>query len=153
MHFLSKSLTIICAVIFCFSYAYAEQKQVFDGPDGSEYEVHYIGFASTFLDAEVAKQYNLVRSRALGIINISVIKVEADGSRKAVGAVVEIKMKNDLQQAQFLSSQQVVEGKAIYYLAQLQYKQGELLIFDVSIYPEGRTKAMQFRFSQNFYHD
>lgn len=142
-------MTFLC----CFSFAQAEQKEVFDGPDGSEYEVHYIGLASTFLDAEVAKQYNLVRSRALGIVNISVIKVEADGKRKAVGAVVEIKMKNDLQQAQFLSSQQVVEGKAIYYLAQLQYKQGELLTFDVSIYPEGRTKAMQFRFSQNFYHD
>jgi hypothetical protein len=67
--------------------------------------------------------------------------------------VVEIKMKNDLQQAQFLSSQQVVEGKAIYYLAQLQYKQGELLIFDTTIYPEGRTEPMQFRFSQNFYND
>jgi hypothetical protein len=153
MRYLSKSLIILFAVMFCFGPANAKQKEVFDGPDGSEYEVHYIGLASTFLDAEVVKKYNLVRSRALGIVNISVIKVDADGSRKAVGAVVEIKMKNDPQQAQFLSSQQVVEGKAIYYLAQLQYKQGELLTFDVSIYPEGRTKAMQFRFSQNFYHD
>jgi len=131
----------------------AEQKEVFDGPDGSEYEVHYIGFVSTFLDPEVAKQYQLVRSRALGIVNISVIKVDAEGKRKAVGAVVEIKMTNNLQQPQFLSSQQVVEGNAIYYLSQLQYKEGELLIFDVTIYPEGRTKAMQFRFSQNFYNE
>jgi len=153
MRFSCKYLIILFIALCGFSQANAEQKEVFDGPDGSEYEVHYIGFASTFLDAEVAKQYKLVRSRALGIINISVIKVEADGSRKAVGAVVEIKMKNDLQQAQFLSSQQVVEGKAIYYLAQLQYKQGELLIFDTTIYPEGRTDAMQFRFSQNFYND
>ena len=153
MHFSPKFLISLLLIIFGFTQASAEQKEVFDGPDGSEYEVHYIGFASTFLDAEVAKQYQLVRSRALGIINISVIKVEADGSRKAVGAVVEIKMKNDLQQAQFLSSQQVVEGKAIYYLAQLQYREGELLTFDVTMYPEGRTKPMQFRFSQNFYND
>ena len=147
-----KTLAVLLLMLG-FGAASAEQKEVFDGPDGSEYEVHYIAFPSTFLDADVAKHYKLVRSRALGIVNISVIKVEADGSRKAVGAVVEIKMKNDLQQAQFLSSQQVVEGKAIYYLAQLQYKEGELLIFDLAIYPEGRTEAMQFRFSQNFYND
>lgn len=153
MYFSSKYLIVLLLTLFGYSQANAEQKKVFDGPDGSEYEVHYIGFSSTFLDAEVAKQYKLVRSRALGVINISVIKVEADGSRKAVGAVVEIKMKNDLQQAQFLSSQQVVEGKAIYYLAQLQYKEGDLLIFDTTIYPEGRIEAIQFRFSQNFYHD
>jgi len=153
MRILSKTIIVFILAIFFFSHVNAEQKEVFDGPDGSEYEVHYIGFASTFLETEIAKEYQLVRSRALGIINISVIKVDADGRRKAVGAVVEIKMKNDLQQAQFLSSKQVVEGEAIYYLAQLQYKEGELLIFDVSIYPEGRTKAMQFRFSQNFYHD
>ena len=131
----------------------AEQKEVFDGPDGSEYEVHYIGFVSTFLDPEIAKQYQLVRSRALGVINISVIKVDSGGKRKAVGAVVEIKMTNNLQQPQFLSSQQVVEGSAIYYLSQLQYKEGELLTFDVTIYPEGRTQAMKFRFSQNFYNE
>ena len=153
MHFSFKYLIFLLLVMFGFSQVNAEQKEVFDGPDGSEYEVHYIGFASTFLDENIAKQYKLVRSRALGIINISVIKVEADGSRKAVGAVVEIKMKNDLQQPQFLSSQQVVEGKSIYYLAQLQYKEGELLTFDMTIYPEGRTEAMQFRFSQNFYND
>ena len=131
----------------------AEQKEVFDGPGGSEYEVHYIGLASTVLDPEIAKQYKLLRSRAMGLVNISVIKVDADGTRKAVGAVVEIKMTNNLQQPQFLSSQQVVEGKAIYYLAQLQYKEGELLTFDLTIYPEGRTEAMKLRFSQNFYND
>jgi len=152
-----KPLNLFSLIIFMFSFCCgmvnAEQKEVFDGPDGSEYEVHYIGFVSTFLDPEVAKQYQLVRSRALGIVNISVIKVDAEGKRKAVGAVVEIKMTNNLQQPQFLSSQQVVEGNAIYYLSQLQYKEGELLIFDVTIYPEGRTKAMQFRFSQNFYNE
>lgn len=131
----------------------AEQKKVFDGPDGSEYEVHYIGFTSTFLDPDVAKQYDIVRSRALGIVNISVIKVEKDGSRKAVGAVLQTKMTNDIQQNQFLSFQQIVEGSAIYYLAQLQFREGEVLTFDVSAYPEGSVKPLQFRFVQNFYND
>jgi hypothetical protein len=138
----------------CFiSIVQAEQKKVFDGPDGSEYEVHYIGFTSTFLDPDVAKQYDIVRSRALGVVNISVIKVDKDGNRKAVGAVLQTKMTNDIQQNQFLSFQQIVEGPAIYYLAQLQFREGEILTFDVSAYPEGSIKPLQFRFVQNFYND
>lgn len=133
--------------------ANAEQKKVFEGPDGSEYEIHYIAFTSTFLEPEVAKQYNIVRSRALGIVNISVIKVEKDGSKKAVGAVLQAKMTNEIQQNQFLSFQQVVEGPAIYYLAQLQFREGEMLTFDISAFPEGSVKPLQFRFVQNFYND
>lgn len=152
-----KSLSrfyLFCLVLCCFAnLANAEQKKVFDGPDGSEYEVHYIAFTSTFLDPDVAKQYDIVRSRALGLVNISVIKIEKDGSRKAVGAVLQTKMTNDIQQNQFLSFQQVVEGPAIYYLAQLQFREGEVLTFDVSAYPEGSVKPLQFRFVQNFYND
>ncbi|MBL4743729.1 MAG: DUF4426 domain-containing protein [Cycloclasticus sp.] len=153
MNLIYKHAFLVLMIILSSTFAKAEQKEVFDGPNGSEYEVHYIGFASTILDAEIAQQYQLVRSRALGIINISIIKIEADGKRKAVGAAVEIKMMNNIQQAQFLSSKQVVEGKAIYYLSQLQYKEGELLTFDVTIYPEGRIAPIQLRFSQNFYND
>jgi len=140
-------------LFFAFSSVHAEQKEVFNGPNGSEYEVHYIAFTSTFLDPEVAKQYELVRSKALGVVNISVIKIDADGKRKAVGAVVETKMSNDIQQQQFLSFQQVVEGQAIYYLAQLQFRQGEILTFDTTVYPEGSVKPLQLRFTQNFYND
>ena len=74
-------MLLLC--LSCSALVQAEQKKVFNGPDGSEYEIHYIGFTSTFLDPDIAKQYDIVRSRALGVINISVIKVEHDGSRKA----------------------------------------------------------------------
>lgn len=144
-------MLLLC--LSCSALVQAEQKKVFNGPDGSEYEIHYIGFTSTFLDPDIAKQYDIVRSRALGVINISVIKVEHDGSRKAVGAVLQAKMTNDIQQNQFLSFQQIVEGPAIYYLAQLQFREGEVLTFDVSAYPEGSVKPLQFRFVQNFYND
>jgi len=139
--------------VLALSSAQAEQKEVFDGPNGSEYEIHYMALASTFLDEKVAKQYDIVRSRSLGVVNISIIKVDADGTKKAVGGVVETKMSNDIQQQQFLSFQQVVEGSAIYYLAQLQFRPAELLTFDATVYPEGSVKPLKFRFTQNFYND
>jgi len=153
MNSLAKISFIVIVLLGLISPAQAEQKEVFDGPDGSEYEVHYMALASTFLDPEVAKQYQIVRSRAIGIVNISMIKIDKDGRKKAVGAAVETRMTNDINQQQFLSFQQVVEGPAIYYLAQLQYRQGELLIFDATVYPEGSVKPLKLRFAQNFYHD
>ena len=133
--------------------ANAEKKEVFPGPDGSDYEVHYIAFASTFLDEEVARQYQLVRSRSLGLVNISIIKVDKEGKRKAVGGSVQAEMINEIRQSQFLSFQQVIEGDAIYYLAQLQYREGDLLTFDVTVYPQGGTQPLKLRFTQNFYND
>ena len=58
MHHLKYSFSILLlSVLSILSLTVsAEQKKVFDGPDGSEYEVHYIAFTSTFLDPEVAKQ-------------------------------------------------------------------------------------------------
>ena len=150
--FIPQLMSIVLLLI-CSSQLSAEQKEVFPGPEGSEFEVHYIGFASTFLDEEVAKQYQLIRSRALGLVNISVIKVDPNGKRKAVGASVQVKMLNEIRQANFLPIQQVIEGDAIYYLGQLQYREGELLTFDVTIYPEGGMEPLKLRFTQSFYHD
>ena len=131
----------------------AEQMQRFDGPDGGYYEVHYMAFISTFLQPEIAQQYQLVRSRAVGVVNVSVLKKSADGSVKAVGSVLEGRMINDIQQQQMLSFQQIVEGPAIYYLSQMQITEGEVLTFDLSLYPEGSGQPLKLRFSQTFYHD
>lgn len=151
-----KQFTYFCSVLFGLVlsiHAFAEQKKVFDGPDGSEYEVHYIALNSTFLDPDVAKQYNLVRSRARGLVNISVIRRFPDGSTKAVGSVVEGLMTNDIRQQIHMTFQQVVEGDAIYYLSQLQFREGEVLTFDITAYPEGQVKPLKMRFAHTFYND
>jgi hypothetical protein len=131
----------------------AEQKKVFSALDGTEYEVHYIAFNSTFLQPEIARQYDLTRSKALGVVNVSVLKVNENGSREPVGALVNMNAKNDIQQVQHLSMQQVIEGKAIYYIAQIQYREGEVLTFDISVFPQGVTDPFQLRFSHNFFND
>lgn len=153
---LKKRWVKLCLLVICTLMAvpsYAEQKKVFAAPDGTEYEVHYIAFNSTFLEPDVAKQYDLTRSKALGVVNVSVLKVNVDGSREAVGAIVNMNAKNDIQQVQHLSMQQVIEGKAIYYIAQLQFREGEILTFDISVFPQGVSDPFRLRFSHNFYND
>lgn len=143
---------VVAACLSAMS-AHAEQKKVFVGTDGQEYEVHYIALNSTFLQPEVAQQYGLTRSRALGLVNISVLKVLDSGATEAVGALVDINAKNDIQQVQHMDFQQVVEGKAIYYIGQVQYREAEILTFNATIYPQGVNEPFRLRFSHSFYND
>ncbi len=147
--YLRFSLTLL-VLVFCFP-VQAEQKKIFSGQNGAEYEVHYNAFNSTFLQPNIAKQYGLVRSKALGVVNVSVLRRNADGSTTAVGTVVEGRVINDIQQQQTMGFQQVIEGDAIYYLAQMQFIEGEILTFDLKLYPQGETQALRHRFTHAFY--
>lgn len=145
-------LTLVLCSLISLS-VHAEQMKVFDGPDGSEYEIHYIALTSTFLQPDVAKQYGIIRSRARGLVNISVIRRFPDGSKKAVGSVVEGLAINDIRQQLHMPFQQVVEGEAIYYISQVQFREGEVLIFDLTLYPEGQIDPLKMRFAHTFYND
>ena len=145
-----KYLVCLCFVFFA-SFVHAEQKKIFDGPDGSEYDFHYIAFASTFLEPEVARQYKLVRSKAIGVINLSLIQRFPDQTRKAVPMFVKGKATNELQQPQFLNFTEIVEGDSVYYIAQVPFSEGKFLQFDFEVFPEGTNKQLVHRFSHAFY--
>ncbi|PID44671.1 MAG: hypothetical protein CSB48_01160 [Proteobacteria bacterium] len=133
--------------VFCQS-AFAEQKEVFDG-----FEVHYNAFSSTFLEPDVAKRYGIARSKAVGVVNITVLKT-AEGSKPVpVAAQIEGLLNNSVQQQRRLPFRRITEGRAIYYIAEFQFVQSELLTFAITVYPEGGTQPLKLRFSQNFYSD
>ncbi|MFD2230866.1 DUF4426 domain-containing protein [Alkalimarinus sediminis] len=139
----------LCAVLLLTSQSVnAEQKESF-----GDYEVHYSTFASTFLSPDVAKQYDIVRSRALGIINISVLKKSESGIFEPVAAHVEGVMTNDIQQKKHLGFRRIKEGKAIYFISEIQYMEGEVLAFNISATPEGQQQPLKLRFSQTFYNE
>jgi hypothetical protein len=131
----------------------AEQKKVFDGPDGSEYEVHYIAFESTFLDKDIARQYGLVRSKAMGVLNVSMIHVSAMGERKAVPFLLETNAKNDIQQVTHVSMSQVIEGESVYYIGQIQFREGDVMTIDLAAYPQGAIDPFRIRFAHTFYNN
>ena len=126
----------------------AEQKERF-----GDYEIHYSAFVSTFLTPEVAKQYDIVRSRAVGVINISVLKKSKSGVFEPVAAQVEGIMTNDIQQKKHLGFRRIKEGKAIYFISEIQYMEGEVLAFNISATPEGQQQPLKMRFSQTFYNE
>lgn len=142
---LSLMLLFGCLPALIPTLASAEQKV-----DFGDYQVHYNAFASSFLKPDIARQYELQRSRALGVVNISVLHKTPAGM-VPVAAQVEGGMLNNVRQRFLLPFHRVTEGKAIYSLAQFQYSDGEMLIFEISVLPEGQQQALPIRFSQQLF--
>ena len=154
-----KSTSLFTRSIFLFStlvlglfsmQSSAEQKLVF-----GEYEVHYMGLSSSFLTPEVAKIYDIPRSRALGFLNISVLQKTRDAELPAaLNATVSGKIRNLIGQSRDIEFRRVQEGKAIYYISTFRFDDGDMYNFDLDIVPSNaKQKNFDVKFSQRFYEE
>jgi hypothetical protein len=121
----------------------AEQKKQL-GP----WDVHYIAMPSTLIDPAIAQSYQLERSKFQGLVNISVLKTTDQTAQQVKISGVA---KNLLGQQKDLVFREVVEGKAIYYLAQLPYRNEERVTFTLQIQQDKLNQQLQF--SHTFYVD
>jgi len=113
-------------------------------------DVHYMAFGATFLTPEIAKTYKIERSRYNGVINISVLN-NTEENNPAKHVSISGKARNDLGQIKSLAFEEVTEGDAIYYLAQLTYSDEETYYFDITL--NDGTGNKTFKFTQKFYVD
>lgn len=141
------SLLILAATMLVNAPALAESK------DFGDYEVHYSVFPSTFLTPEVAAQNNLTRSKAIGILNISIMETNELGGLQTVSGQVEGRVLNDIQQPRFLAFRRIQEGDAVYFISEFQYRSGELLTFHVTARPTGHGQDLPIRFAHTLFNE
>ena len=116
--------------------AAAEQMQPIGG-----FEAHYSVVPTTFLRPEIAASYDVTRGRDRAILDAEGVPVRAE-----VSGVV----RNLLEQVQPLEFRQVVEGVAVYYLAEVKHTDREVLRFALQVEtPDGGTHDV--RFNQKMY--
>ncbi len=140
-----KIFLIIILSVFVTNVSYAENMKKLGSMN-----VHYMAIGSTFFTPEIAKAYGITRSRYNGLINISVLDNTKAGS-PAKTVSISGQAKNNLGQFKSLDFQEVKEGDAIYYLAQVSYNDEETLHFTLEI-NDGKDQQT-LKFSQKFYVD
>lgn len=148
----SKIATILL-VIGAFSLltshkAYAEQVAVF-----GKFEIHYNAFSSSFLTPKVAQEYGFNRSKRLGLINVSVLEVAADGSKKPTTAILSGEAKDLAGRSQAMNFRKVDEGNAIYYLSQFGFSNDTLLRFTLLVQADPNKPSDVITFEQRFFTD
>ncbi|KPH91217.1 DUF4426 domain-containing protein [Pseudoalteromonas sp. S1610] len=129
--------------------AHSAQEQGAQYKELGPWQVHYIAFPSTFIQPQIAKAYDLERSGYKGIVNISILKNDAD--KAAQKATLQGTAKNLLGNKQTLNFKEVVEGDSIYYLAQVDYTNEEILRFEIEIQQGNQFQTLKFK--QKFYVD
>ncbi|QRK84028.1 DUF4426 domain-containing protein [Pseudomonas granadensis] len=111
-----------------------ERKETF-----GDVTVHYNTFNSTFLQPDIAKAAELIRSKNQGVINVSVIK---DG--KPVIASVTGTVKDLTSASVPLNFRQVTEQGAIYYIAQYPVPQQETRTFEIKVQNGDKINTLTF---------
>ena len=111
------------------------------------YEVHFSAFESTFLTPEIAKTYQLTRSRYQAVINVAVLDTRKGNA--ATQVVLKGYANNLLGHQVDFNFKEVKEEQAIYYLEQLTYTNEETFRFYLTLQtPEGEFPV---KFVKKFY--
>ena len=111
-----------------------ERKETF-----GDITVHYNTFNSTFLQPDIAKAAELIRSKNQGVINVSVVK---DGN--PVIASVTGTIKDLTSNSVALKFRQVTEQGAIYYIAQYPVPQQETRTFEIKVQNGDKINTINF---------
>lgn len=140
--------TLLSALLLLLMSSFARAEQFVQD---DQYIVHYSAFNSTLLTPEVAKAYDLMRSRQRAVMNVSVQRKMPDGSSKAVTSQLEGYTGALGGSERPLDFKMVTEGSAIYYLAEFLIGNGEKLNFDIKVKPTPDHKPIKVEFSQDFF--
>jgi hypothetical protein len=118
--------------------------------DIGDHTVHFSAQNTDQLPPEVARAYNIVRSKNRAMLNVSVLE---KGTNTPVTADVAVKTVNLTGQLKNVTMRMIQEQEAIYYIGETPIANQETLIFDISVRPEGVAEASDVRFKRQFYTD
>ncbi|MFQ5635163.1 MAG: DUF4426 domain-containing protein [Gammaproteobacteria bacterium] len=121
--------------------------------DFGDYVIHFNAIATDQLQPEVARAYNITRSKNRAMLNVSIIRKVEGTIGKSVAGSVSATANNLTGQLKNLTLRQVQEGDAVYYIGDVSVASGETLVFNIDATPINETSRFSVRFSRQFFAD
>lgn len=144
MHPLLRTRAVLLWLLLLPGAVQAQQSERF-GP----FELHYSVVNTTFLDANIAATYGIVRGEQRAILNLAV-REHVGGSD--VARVMELQGRTwDLIQNQDLTFREIREGDSIYYIAEFSFINEEWRFFEIDFRPAGAPQTFTFKFKHQLY--
>jgi len=120
--------------------------------DFGNYEIHFNALRTDALTPEIARTYGIQRSTNRVMLNVAILHKEADQApRKPVDATVQVDAYNLNGQLKNLEMRRVSEGEAIYYIGEVSIAGAEILVFDISVTPDGESQPFKVKLKREFY--
>ncbi|MDZ5604011.1 DUF4426 domain-containing protein [Pseudomonas sp. RP23018S] len=111
-----------------------ERKQAF-----GDVTVYYNAFSSSMLQAQVATDAGLVRSKNLGVLTVAVLKADKPGMAVVSGTVKDLTGRSSP-----LSFRQTSSQGAVSYVAQFKVDQAQVMVFDLTLETGGVSHTLSF---------
>ncbi|MCO4810044.1 MAG: DUF4426 domain-containing protein [Gammaproteobacteria bacterium] len=121
--------------------------------DIGDFIVHFSAQSTDQLPPEVARAYNIVRSKNRAMLNVSIIR-KSDNA--PVAGEVSVKTVNLTGQLKSITMRKIEEPGdvvAIYYIGETPVANRETLVFDITVTPDGAGSPSDVRFKRQFYTD
>lgn len=129
------------------SFASAEEKRVGD------YIIYYNVFNSSFLQPEIASLYKIPRTGTTGVINIAIHGAHESYQFDPRKANVQGRATNNLSQYSDLGFREIKEDKAVYYIADFQFRPQENTRLSVVIRMPDSDKPIELDIDKTLYKD
>lgn len=139
-----RLISTVCLVAVS-SFAHAEKADKF-----GDLEIHYNAISTQDLLPEVARAYNIDRSKTRGLVTMSVLKKSGPGMGTPLPATLKVHVVNQNQQLANIAMREVKEGTAIYYLGEFRMAPNDTLTFNAAVNPRGGPQR-DVKFVQKFY--
>lgn len=121
--------------------------------DFGDYVLYFNAIRTDGLTPEVARAYDIVRSKNRAMLNVSIIQKQDQGPGKSVPGTVVAQASNLTGQVKNLNLRQISEGDAFYYIGEVPVANAETLIFNIDATPADAADEFSVRFSRQFFAD
>jgi len=116
--------------------------------DIGDHVVHFSAQATDQLPPEIARAYNIVRSKNRAMLTVSIVE---EGTTRSVTGDVSVKTVNLTGQLKNVTMRPIQEQDATYYIGETPVANRETLVFDLNVRPDGVDDASDMRFKRQFY--
>ena len=121
--------------------------------DFGDYIIYFNAITTDELDADIAGEYEIVRSTNAAMLTVSVRHKEPDGTTKAVSSEISSSAVNLTGQVKNVRLREISEGDAIYYIGEVEIADRETLIYTINATPAGESDSLSLRYQKQFFID
>jgi hypothetical protein len=119
--------------------------------DFGDFQLHYNAVRTDVLTAEVARAYGIQRSANRVLLNVSLLRKNADGTTTPVDGTVTATAYNLNGQLKELAMRRITEGASVYYIGEVGISGNEILVFDISAVPPDQKAKFSVQFKREFF--
>jgi hypothetical protein len=115
--------------------------------DFGDFQLHYNALRTDELTPAVARAYGIERSANRVLLNVSLLRKEADGRTTPVDGKVTARAYNLNGQLKNLEMRRITEGSSVYFIGEVGISGTEILVFDIDAAPldGGGQYSVQFK--------